>query len=123
VALTAVTTGMVIGVVIAWPVRFKRRPNVAAASHAPFVSNVSAKMFNMDSYTELSNPRYLAKVFDSPDYAAWKSFRNLGERVRIVLPEEINTYDVLLSDTVVFSSGTLATTIARLDGGSAEEAS
>ena len=48
----------------------------------------------------------------------WLSLRNLGERVRIVLPEEINTYDVLLSDTVVFSTGTLATTVARL----AEEA-
>ncbi len=49
--------------------------NVAAASHAPFVSNVSPKMFNMESYTELSAPRDLAKVFDSVEYAAWKSFR------------------------------------------------
>ena len=48
---------------------------VAAASHAPFVANASAKMFNMDSFTDLAKPRDLAKVFDSVEYAAWKSFR------------------------------------------------
>ena len=61
-------------------------------------------------------------VLDRSERETWLSLRNLGERVRIVLPEEINTYDVLLSDTVVFSTATLATTIARLDDGSAEEA-
>jgi large subunit ribosomal protein L4 len=61
-------------------------------------------------------------VLDRSERETWLSLRNLGERVRIVLPEEINTYDVLLSDTVVFSTGTLATTVARLDAGSAEEA-
>ena len=35
--------------------------------------------------------------------AVWKSFRNLGERVQIVLPEELNTYDVLVNDWLVFS--------------------
>ena len=29
------------------------------------------------------------------DENVWKSLRNLGERVQIVLPEELNTYDVL----------------------------
>jgi len=49
--------------------------NVAAAAHAPFVANTSPKMFNFNSFTELANPRDLAKIFDSVDYAAWKSFR------------------------------------------------
>ena len=49
--------------------------NVAAAAHAPFVAASSAKMFNMESWSELANPRDLTKIFDSPDYAAWKSFR------------------------------------------------
>src|SRR5438876_4572900 len=49
--------------------------NVAAASHAPFVSAAGAKLFNMDRFTELSAPRDLAKIFDSVEYAAWKSFR------------------------------------------------
>ena len=49
--------------------------NVAAAAHAPFVSAAGPKLFNFDSFTELPNPRDLAKIFDSVEYAAWKSFR------------------------------------------------
>ncbi len=48
---------------------------VAAASHAPLVANASSKMFNMDSFTELATPRDLTKIFDSVEYASWKSFR------------------------------------------------
>ncbi len=48
---------------------------VAAAAHAPLVTNVSAKSFNMDRFSELSNPRDLAKIFSSVDYAPWQSFR------------------------------------------------
>ena len=48
---------------------------VAAASHAPFVSAANPKLFNFESWTELANPRDLAKIFDSVEYAAWKSFR------------------------------------------------
>ena len=64
----------------------------------------------------------LAIVLDRAERETWLSFRNLGERVRIVLPEEINTYDVLLCDHIVFSTATLATTVARLGSGTAEEA-
>jgi large subunit ribosomal protein L4 len=69
-------------------------------------------------------PRLLL-VLDRTDEAAWKSFRNLGERVRIILPEELNTYDVLVSDWLVFTKATLETTVARLapaDGGTPESA-
>ena len=38
--------------------------NVAAAAHAPFVAAASPKMFNIDRFTELANPRDLAKIFD-----------------------------------------------------------
>jgi type VI secretion system protein ImpC len=48
---------------------------VAASSFAPFVSAVSPKAFNMDRYSELSNPRDLAKIFTGPDYANWEAFR------------------------------------------------
>jgi type VI secretion system protein ImpC len=48
---------------------------VAAASHAPFVSAASPKLFGFDSYTEMANPRDLAKIFDAVEYAPWKSFR------------------------------------------------
>jgi hypothetical protein len=46
--------------------------------------------------------------------------RNLGERVQIVLPEELNTYDVLLNDWIVFSEASLETTVARLSYSAAE---
>lgn len=49
--------------------------NVAACAHAPFVAAPSPKLFNMDSFSELSNPRDLTKIFESVEYAAWKSFR------------------------------------------------
>jgi len=48
---------------------------VAAASHAPFVAAASPKLFGFDSWTELANPRDLTKIFDSVEYAPWKSFR------------------------------------------------
>lgn len=54
----------------------KMLSNVAAASHAPLVANSSAKMFGMDRFTELGVPRDLAKIFDSVEYASWKSFRD-----------------------------------------------
>jgi large subunit ribosomal protein L4 len=57
--------------------------------------------------------RVLVVLFRT-DENAWKSLRNLGERVQIVLPEELNTYDVLLNDWLVFSQPALETTIARL---------
>jgi len=49
--------------------------HVAAAAHAPFLTAASAELFNMDSFTDLSGPRDLAKIFDTVEYAKWKSFR------------------------------------------------
>jgi large subunit ribosomal protein L4 len=62
--------------------------------------------------------RVLVVLFRS-DENAWKSLRNLGDRVQIVMPEELNTYDVLLNDWLVFSKPALETTIARLGNGTA----
>ena len=60
------------------------------------------------------NPRVLIVLFRT-EQAVWKSLRNLGERVQILLPEELNTYDVLLNDWLVFSKASLEATVARLD--------
>jgi type VI secretion system protein ImpC len=49
--------------------------NIAADAHAPFVAAASPKLFNFERFTEMSAPRDLAKIFDSVEYAAWKSFR------------------------------------------------
>ncbi len=54
----------------------KMLSGVAAASHAPMVTASSPKMFNLESFSELPKPRDLAKIFDSVEYAAWKSFRD-----------------------------------------------
>jgi large subunit ribosomal protein L4 len=45
--------------------------------------------------------------------AVWKSFRNLGDRVQLVTPNELNTYDVLVNDWLVFSKATLEESVAR----------
>lgn len=49
--------------------------NTAAAAHAPFVSGADPGLFNMESFTELANPRDLAKIFEGAEYASWRSFR------------------------------------------------
>ncbi|MBL0938794.1 MAG: type VI secretion system contractile sheath large subunit [Gemmatimonadaceae bacterium] len=50
--------------------------NVAAAAHAPFISATDPSMLSLESWTDLDNPRDLAKIFDSTEYAKWKSFRS-----------------------------------------------
>jgi large subunit ribosomal protein L4 len=65
-------------------------------------------------------PRVLL-VLDRTEDAVWKSFRNLGVRVQIVIPEELNAYDVLVNDYVVFSKPTLEAAIRRYS--SSEESS
>lgn len=50
--------------------------HVAAAAHAPFISAASPELFGWDSFTEMIGPRDLAKIFDTVEYAKWKSFRN-----------------------------------------------
>ena len=49
--------------------------NVAAASFAPFVSSAGPGMFGIENWGELPRIRDLEKVFDSSEYAKWKSFR------------------------------------------------
>ncbi len=49
--------------------------HVAAAAHAPFISAASAELFGWDSFTDMAGPRDLAKIFDTVEYAKWKSFR------------------------------------------------
>jgi type VI secretion system protein ImpC len=48
---------------------------VASAAHAPFLTATAPEMLNMDSFTAIDAPRDMAKIFDSSEYAKWKSFR------------------------------------------------
>jgi type VI secretion system protein ImpC len=67
---------------------------VASASHAPFLTAASANMFNLDSFAELGSPRDLAKIFDTTEYAKWKSFR-MSDDARYVA---LTTPHVLMRD-------------------------
>jgi large subunit ribosomal protein L4 len=58
-------------------------------------------------------------VLGHDDEIAWKSFRNLGERVGLVGVEELNTYDVLVADRVIFTSATLQAFLSARGGGEA----
>jgi type VI secretion system protein ImpC len=53
----------------------ERVSQVAAAAHAPFLTGTDPSIFNLDSFTQLDAPRDLGKIFDTTEYAKWKSFR------------------------------------------------
>jgi len=61
----------------------ERISQVAAAAHAPFISAANPELLNLESYTQLDQPRDLAKIFDTTEYARWKGFR-LSEDSRYV---------------------------------------
>ena len=48
---------------------------VAAAAHAPFITGTAPGLMQMESWSELANPRDLTKIFTTPEYAAWRSLR------------------------------------------------
>jgi type VI secretion system protein ImpC len=48
---------------------------VCAAAHSPFIAGVDPTVMQMESWAELSNPRDLTKIFQTPEYAAWRSLR------------------------------------------------
>jgi len=52
-----------------------RMSHVAAGAHAPFLTAAGPELMNLDSYTNLGTPRDIAKIFDSTEFAKWKSFR------------------------------------------------
>jgi len=63
--------------------------------------------------------RSVLVVAEFSDQATWKSLRN-AVGVHLIDPGQLNTYDVLVSDRVVFTSGALASFVARAGGGSAK---
>jgi len=57
--------------------------SVAAAGFCPFIAATAPEMFGFESFTELSKPRDLEKIFDSSEYIKWRSFRD-SEDARFV---------------------------------------
>src|SRR5262245_57728120 len=63
--------------------------NVAAAAFCPFISAASHKLMGFEnSWTELSKPRDLEKIFDTVEYTKWKSYRDSEDSrfVNLVCP-------------------------------------
>lgn len=58
---------------------------VAAASHAPFIAAAAPGLLGMDGWSELANPRDLAKIYSTPDYAAWRSLRDSEDAKYVAL--------------------------------------
>jgi type VI secretion system protein ImpC len=56
---------------------------VAAAAHTPFISSVAPSIMQMDTWAELANPRDLTRIFQTPEYTAWRSLRD-GEDTRYI---------------------------------------
>ena len=48
---------------------------IASAAHAPFLAGASPNTMNLDSWQELGDPRDLTKIFQTPEYAPWRSLR------------------------------------------------
>ena len=48
---------------------------ISAAAHVPFIAAAAPSLLNMGSWQELANPRDLTKIFQTPDYASWRSLR------------------------------------------------
>jgi type VI secretion system protein ImpC len=49
---------------------------VAAAAHVPFIAGAAPSLMQMDTWTELANPRDLGRIFQTPEYAPWRSLRS-----------------------------------------------
>ncbi|MDR1545728.1 MAG: type VI secretion system contractile sheath large subunit [Deltaproteobacteria bacterium] len=50
--------------------------SVGAMSHAPFIASADKSFFGIDAWKDLPNLKDLHSIFEMPQYAAWRSFRN-----------------------------------------------
>lgn len=65
--------------------------HIAAAGFCPFIASAAPQMLGLDSYTELAKPRDLEKIFQSPEYTKWRSFRESEDSrfVSLTLPRTL----------------------------------
>lgn len=60
----------------------------------------------LEVLANLSGRKNVLVVVERSDEITWKSLRNV-ERVHLLVADQLNTYDVLISDDVVFTQGAL----------------
>jgi len=58
---------------------------VSAAAHTPFITGADPATLQMQSWQELGNPRDLTKIFQTLEYAAWRSLREADDARHIGL--------------------------------------
>jgi type VI secretion system protein ImpC len=65
--------------------------NVAAAAHAPFIAAASPQLFGWDGFTDMTEVRDVAKIFDRTEYAKYRSFRESEDSryVGLTLPHTL----------------------------------
>ena len=49
--------------------------SIAAMSHAPFLTSMSAKFFGLENYAELAQIQDLNSLLEGPQYTKWRTFR------------------------------------------------
>jgi len=64
---------------------------LAAAAHAPLITAADPKLFDLDSFEEMSVPRDLSKVFESLELIKWNSLRDMEDSryVTLTLPRTL----------------------------------
>jgi hypothetical protein len=97
---------------------------VAAAAHAPFISAAAPGLLGLEDFTDLPNPRDLAKKFETPDYAKWKSFRESEDSryVGLTLPHVLMRLPygpdtVPVEKRLISKKTSMARTTASISGG------
>jgi large subunit ribosomal protein L4 len=72
--------------------------------------------------TAISERKHVLVVAERTDSVSWKSLRNV-ESVHLLAPGQLNTYDVLISDDVVFTESALQVFLAGAPKGKTVKAS
>ena len=70
------------------------------------VTDVPSTKGAISAVTQFSNGRQLLVVLSRTDDNSWRSLRNV-DRIHLLVPDQLNTYDVLVSDDVVFTETAL----------------
>ena len=69
----------------------------------------------------VAGSRHVLVIVDRQDELTWKSLRNV-EQVHLLVPDQLNTYDVLISDDVVFTQAALDVFLAGPAAGRSAQA-
>ncbi len=59
--------------------------SVAAMAHAPFISAAGPQFFGLETFEKLPNLKDLADIFEGPQYAKWRSFRDSDDSRNVAL--------------------------------------